>query len=148
MISSRRASGNALAKAPEHRRSPKPGGSARRPDLRASVLDCGAVAPLFEALLLTMGVRHFLRVARPNQKDEHRRHRRDTGKDTEGYLQGHVKIAQPAKAPVGEAAATDADQIHNPITRGAQFGTDDLAEDGHVVAIEKPPAKPEQREER
>ena len=33
-------------KAPEHRRSPQPGGSARCPDARASVLECGAAAPL------------------------------------------------------------------------------------------------------
>ena len=55
-----------------------------------------------------------------------------------------MKIAQSAETPVGEAATTDADQVHNPVTGRAQFGTDDLAENRHVVAVEKPPAQPEQ----
>ena len=62
-------------------------------------------------------------------------------------VERHSLIAQHAEAPVGEAAATDAHEVHDAVAGGAQFGAHDLAEDRHVVAVEKSPAEAEENEE-
>ena len=56
-------------------------------------------------------------------------------------------IAHHAEAPVGQAAATDADQVHKPVTRGPEFGANELTEDGHVIAVKEAPAESEENEE-
>ena len=51
-----------------------------------------------------------------------------------------------AKAPVSQATATDADQIHDPVTRRAKLGANNLRENRHVVPIKEPPAETEEHE--
>ncbi|MFM8886063.1 MAG: hypothetical protein ACKOKC_06585, partial [Chthoniobacterales bacterium] len=44
-------------------------------------------------------------------------------------------------------SAADADKVHDAVTRGAQFGSRDLAKDRHVVGVEKPQPMPKRMSE-
>ena len=68
------------------------------------------------------------------------------GKDAEDGEEGDVVIAENAETPIGKAATTDADKVHDAVAGGAEFGPGDLGKDGHVVAIEKSPAEAEEDE--
>ena len=56
-------------------------------------------------------------------------------------------VAHPAEHDRRAGSDTDADQIHKAVAGGPIFGTDDLAEDWHVVAVEKAPTQSEQTHE-
>jgi hypothetical protein len=80
------------------------------------------------------------RAFRADEQDEADRqgaHPREGGEDE---IERDLVVPHDAEAPVGEAAATDAHQIHEAVGGGAVFRPDDLAEDGHVVAVKEPPA--------
>ena len=59
-----------------------------------------------------------------------------------------MPVAQGAEAPVRKAAATDADQVHDAVSGRPHFGTHDLGENRHVVAIEESPADAVEDQER
>ena len=72
------------------------------------------------------------------------RRRRQLAKTPKITFSGTWRSRSSAEAPVGEAAATDADQVHDAVAGRAQLGAHDLAQDRHVVAVEEAPAEPEQ----
>src|SRR5688572_32475800 len=80
---------------------------------------------------------------RSNQQNDENRKQRDAGEHTKDHVQGDVPIPQRAEGPVAEAATADANEIHDAVTGRTPFRSCDLAEDRHVVTVEKSPAEAE-----
>src|SRR6185436_1566266 len=85
---------------------------------------------------------------RSDQKHQHDRDDCETGKYPKHDRVRYLAIPQRAKAPVRKPSTADSNEIHDSIACRAQFRPHDLAEDRHVVTIEEPPPKPEEREEK
>src|SRR4051812_4899917 len=84
--------------------------------------------------------------ARADAEDEDDGDEGGAGEEAEDDVEGRVAVAEVAEAPVGEAAATDAHEVHDAVAGGAEVGAGDLAEDRHVVAIEEAPTDAEEDE--
>src|SRR5687767_15574571 len=79
-------------------------------------------------------------LTRFNHQHNEDRKQSDAGESAKNHIERDVAIAQRAESPIAETAAADADKIHDSVTGGAPFRSRDLAEDRHVVAVEKSPA--------
>lgn len=82
-----------------------------------------------------------------DEEDDEEGEEGDGGEGAENEGEGDAAVAEDAEAPVAEAAAGDADEVHEAIASGADFGAGDLAEDGHVIAVEEAPADAEEDQE-
>lgn len=69
------------------------------------------------------------------------RNDRQHGEQAETDIQRNFGILQTTKTPIGQSANADAHKVHDTVAGGAVIGSDDLREDRHVVAVEKPPAQ-------
>src|SRR6516162_5019674 len=88
--------------------------------------------------------RERARNSRPDEQYEHNGNHRGAGEYPKNDTERNIPVAEDAEAPVGQAAATDADEIHDAVAGGAQLGPHDLRQNRHIVAIEKPPAEAEE----
>jgi hypothetical protein len=84
----------------------------------------------------------------PDHEDQDNRQHRGARERAEDSEERHVTIAQCTEAPVGQAAAADADEVHDTVAGRAQLRTDNLAEDRHVVRVEESPPDAKKNEER
>src|SRR5262245_60497183 len=64
-------------------------------------------------------------------------HDRGAGEGAKNDVERHPAVAQHAESPVGQAAATNTDEVHNPVAGSSKARLNDLREDRHVVAIEE-----------
>src|SRR5690606_27931442 len=56
-----------------------------------------------------------------DQEDEDDRHEGDSGESAEGDVERHLPVVEHAEAPVGRAAESHADEIHDSVARRAQL---------------------------
>src|SRR5882724_5307288 len=73
-----------------------------------------------------------------------RRHRAET----ENHRWRRAVVAHRAQSDRDPAARADADHVHNSVAGRAVLWPDNLAQDGHIVRVEKSPADAEQNKER
>ena len=78
--------------------------------------------------------------SRPDQQNENCGNECDAGENAENDVQRYVQISERTETPIGKTAATDADQIHDPVAGRAQLGSSYLTENGHIVAVKEAPA--------
>jgi hypothetical protein len=85
----------------------------------------------------------FSRRAWFDQQHEKDGEQRDTGEGSKDDVEGDVSVAQGAKGDIAEATEANTDKVHDAVAGGSPLGAGDLAEDGHVVAVEEAPAEAE-----
>jgi hypothetical protein len=83
---------------------------------------------------------------RPDQEYENDGEQGNSREGAEDDVEGHMTIAQGAEQPVAEAAAGDADEVHDAVAGGSPLRSGNLAENRHVVAVKESPAEAEQDE--
>ena len=57
-------------------------------------------------------------------------------------IERHVSVAEQAEAPIGQAATTDADQVHDPVAGRAQLGVARSAARIGMLLLPKNPSRP------
>ena len=76
-----------------------------------------------------------------DQQHDADRQQRDARKRAEDQVERHVPARSAPKAQSPKPPQLMLTKFHDAVAGGAQFGPGDLAQDGHVVAVEETPAE-------